>query len=151
MKSSGTFSLNAAIERASFLARGLGVAARLRAQFQEQWPTDLVDAVLATGDADPVALEARLTAMSSLASSADFGPMKTTFKRVMGLTREHSSNEYDLQALNEPAEQVQPAPPVAARVYRSKQKLCPDCGKVMAATNIRRHLKEACQGGGANP
>ena len=53
-----------------------------------------------------MALEARLVAMSSLASSDDFGPIKTTFKRVMGLTREHASNQYDLQALNEPAEQA---------------------------------------------
>jgi len=82
------------------------VSARLRAQFQDQWPTDLVDAVLATGDADPVALEARLVAMSTLSASDSFGPMKTTFKRVMGLTREHASTEYDSTALNEPAEQA---------------------------------------------
>jgi glycyl-tRNA synthetase beta chain len=82
------------------------VNARLRAQFQEQWPTDLVDAVLATGDADPVALEARLGAMSNLAASDNFGPMKTTFKRVMGLTRDHLSTIYDADSLNEPAEQA---------------------------------------------
>ena len=32
--------------------------------------------------------------------------MKTTFKRVMGLTREHASTDYDSGALNEPAEQA---------------------------------------------
>ena len=37
-----------------------------------------------------------------------------------------------------------------ARVYKSKRKDCPECGKNMAATNIRRHLNEACPGGGVN-
>ena len=44
-------------------------------------------------------------------------------------------------------EEVEAAP----RVYKAARKPCPDCGKVMAATNIRRHQKEACPGGGANP
>ena len=40
-----------------------------------------------------------------------------------------------------------------ARVYKAKRKPCPECGKVMAATNISRHLREACinRDGGANP
>ena len=37
--------------------------------------------------------------------------------------------------------------PPAARVYKSKRKPCPGCGKEMAATNIQRHLREACDGG----
>ena len=36
-----------------------------------------------------------------------------------------------------------------ARVYRALRKNCPECGVEMAATNISRHLKTACQGGGA--
>ena len=42
------------------------------------------------------------------------------------------------------------APP---RVYKAKRKPCPRCGNVMAATNVARHLREACihRDGGANP
>ena len=50
--------------------------------------------------------------------------------------------------------QLEPEPEEApARVYKAKRKECPQCGKEMAATNISRHIKEACQGqdGGANP
>ena len=36
-----------------------------------------------------------------------------------------------------------PTPP--ARVYKRKTKPCPQCGIPMAATNIRRHIKEACK------
>ena len=46
-------------------------------------------------------------------------------------------------------EQAEAPPP--ARVYKAARKPCPSCGKVMASTNISRHLREACQGGGANP
>ena len=35
-----------------------------------------------------------------------------------------------------------------ARVYRAKRKNCPGCGVEMAATNIARHRREVCQGGG---
>ena len=38
-----------------------------------------------------------------------------------------------------------------ARVYKAKRKSCPQCGIEMAATNISRHQREACQGGGVNP
>jgi glycyl-tRNA synthetase beta chain len=71
------------------------VMARLRAQLQERFATDLVDAVLATGDTDPVALEARAEAMHTLSHTAEFGPIKNTFKRVMGLTKDHESTDYD--------------------------------------------------------
>ena len=47
------------------------------------------------------------------------------------------------------AGQQEPAP--RARVYKALRKPCPSCGKEMASTNIQRHLREACQGGGAGP
>jgi glycyl-tRNA synthetase beta chain len=80
------------------------VMARLRAQLLERFATDLVDAVLATGSTDPVAIEARAAAMSQLSESPDFGPLKTTFKRVMGLTKDHSSSQYTAAELVDPAE-----------------------------------------------
>ena len=50
--------------------------------------------------------------------------------------------------------QLEPVPEEApARVYKAKRKPCPQCGIVMATTNISRHQREACQqrDGGANP
>ena len=39
---------------------------------------------------------------------------------------------------------------VRARKYVAKRKECPYCGKEMAATNVSRHIKEACRGGEAS-
>ena len=38
----------------------------------------------------------------------------------------------------------------APRVYRGERGPCPQCGKVMARTNIARHIREACVGGEAS-
>jgi glycyl-tRNA synthetase beta chain len=80
------------------------VMARLRAQLQERFATDLVDAVLASGSTDAVALEARALAMDQLSKTPEFGPLKTSFKRVMGLTKDHPSAEYSPDALVDAAE-----------------------------------------------
>lgn len=78
--------------------------ARLRAQLLESFATDLVDAVLATGSEDPVAVEARAAAMGKLSATPEFGPLKTTFKRVMGLTKDHTSTQYVAADLVDEAE-----------------------------------------------
>ena len=40
-----------------------------------------------------------------------------------------------------------PPPPTSQpRVYKGKRKDCPYCGINQAATNLRRHIKEACKG-----
>jgi len=44
--------------------------------------------------------------MNTLSNSADFGPIKTTFKRVMGLTKDHASDTYDPSALVDDAERA---------------------------------------------
>jgi glycyl-tRNA synthetase beta chain len=82
------------------------VVARLRNNMMERHATDVVDAVLATGDRDPVALEGRAAAMSALSQTPDFEPMKQTFKRLANITRDHESTDYDADALAEPAEQA---------------------------------------------
>ena len=82
------------------------VEARLRSLLQEEFATELVNAVMETGDGDAVALRARLVALAALASTPEFGPLKTTFKRVMGLTKEHTAVDYAVEALAEPAEQA---------------------------------------------
>lgn len=82
------------------------VIARLRAQLQEAAATEYVDAVLASGDHDPVALARRLSALVALSRTDGFGALKSTFKRVLGLTREVQEAGYDPDALTEPAEQA---------------------------------------------
>ena len=80
--------------------------ARLRNNMMERYPTDLVDAVLATGDRDAVALEGRAAAMAALSETPAFEPLKQTFKRLANITRDHDSTAYDAGALAEPAEQA---------------------------------------------
>ena len=84
------------------------VMARARAQFQGRYATDLVDAVLATGSADLVALDARCAAMTELAGDADYDALKTTFKRVANITKDLAPDQvtYDADALVEPTEKA---------------------------------------------
>lgn len=79
--------------------------ARLQALLAQEADRGIVDAVLQAGGArDPLALRARVRAMAELARSPDFGPLKATFKRVMGLSREHADPRYTVEALREPVE-----------------------------------------------
>jgi glycyl-tRNA synthetase beta chain len=85
------------------------LTARLRGIFLEQYSdsaagTELVNAIMATGDDNPVALSARLEALSEVSTTPEFGPLKTTFKRVMGLIKDHDSADYDAAAMSEDAE-----------------------------------------------
>lgn len=108
--------------------------ARLRALLRERFDTEVVDAVLgAEGQRDPVALQARVDAMSALAATADFGPLKTTFKRVMGLTKDHHSAAYQPAALVDEAEQALHAAldDVAPRARQAENEL--DYGGALAA------------------
>lgn len=91
------------------------VLARLRAQLQDQAATEYVDAVLASGDHDVVALTRRLAALVALSRSDGFGALKGTFKRVLGLTRDVLAGDYDPDALSEPAEQALHSALVGAR------------------------------------
>lgn len=79
--------------------------ARFRAQLlSEGRATDLVDAVLAAGGTELLALSDRVQALAELASTPEFGPLKATFKRVMGLTKDHTSTEYRPQEMQVDAE-----------------------------------------------
>ena len=79
---------------------------RLKSSFTEAFSKDLVNAVLATNDTSPIALKARLNAMAKLSEGADFSSIRTTFKRVMGLTKEHSSSSYDPALFQESTETI---------------------------------------------
>ena len=70
------------------------VLARLRAQLQEQHPTDLVDAVMATGDTDMAWIAERVRAMAALPRD-EFAAIRVTFRRAAGLTKDHPSTTYD--------------------------------------------------------
>ncbi len=84
------------------------VMARARAQFIGRFATDLVDAVLATGSQDLVAIEARCAAMAELAGDADYDALKLTFKRVANITKDLSPTDtsYDATALVEASEKA---------------------------------------------
>lgn len=80
--------------------------ARLRAQLLERHATEIVDAVLeAPGDC-AVRLSLRTEALADLAASPAFAPLRTTFRRVMGLSREHPDPSYEARALAHPVEQA---------------------------------------------
>jgi glycyl-tRNA synthetase beta chain len=75
------------------------IVARLRGIFLEMYSenpsgTELVNAVMATGDLSPVALAARIQALATVSATPEFGPLKTTFKRVMGLTKDHGRTDF---------------------------------------------------------
>ena len=80
--------------------------ARLRAQLVGEYPTEIVDAVLEAPSDCAVRLGLRVEALAALAASPEFAPLRTTFRRVMGLSKDHASSDYDVAALAVPAEQA---------------------------------------------
>ena len=80
--------------------------ARFRARQMESHATDVIDAVLATGLQDVVALAARVQALDERARTEAFVPVRTTFKRLMNIAGKHDAAVYDANALEEPAEQA---------------------------------------------
>ncbi len=81
------------------------VAARLRALLVgEDLPPDLVDAVVSVGGGDVVRIAERARALGALARAGTFGPIRATFKRVGGLTKEHGSAHYVLDLFEGDAE-----------------------------------------------
>jgi glycyl-tRNA synthetase beta chain len=83
------------------------VLARFRAQAQaEGAPTEVVDAVLAAGGTDVCALASRVQALRELASKPEFEPLRVAFRRVMGLSKDHPTAEFEASVLVEPAERA---------------------------------------------
>lgn len=80
--------------------------ARFRARQMETRSTDIVDAVLATGLQDVVALASRVQALDERAGTEAFAPLRTTFKRLVNIAGKHDSSAYDPAVLAEPAEQA---------------------------------------------
>lgn len=106
---------------------------RLRAQLQELGATEYVDAVLATGDKDVVALWRRLEALLALSRSDGFGALKTTFKRVIGLTRDAGELRLDPTTLDHPAERALHTALVTAKGRAEEREAAMDYGAALAA------------------
>ncbi len=80
------------------------VVARLRAVLlAEGHPTDLVEAVMAVGGSDIRATAARVRGLAALPKD-ELSAVRTTFRRVAGLAREHRSAAYALDLLQGHAE-----------------------------------------------
>jgi glycyl-tRNA synthetase beta chain len=78
---------------------------RLRASFQGSgFRTDHVDAVLNAGGDEPVALLARLQALQALSQTPDFAPLMEALKRVLNISKDHTTSDYDAAALEHPSE-----------------------------------------------
>ena len=71
------------------------VKARMKAHFHDEFGGDIVNAVLSCNSSDPVGIFHRSQALKNLASSESFPETRATFKRLMGLTKEHLSKDYD--------------------------------------------------------
>lgn len=71
------------------------VTARMKAQLEEEFGKEIVQAVLASGEEAPLGLHGRMHAMRELSNSANFGELRATFKRVMGLTKDHTATDYN--------------------------------------------------------
>ena len=80
------------------------ILARLRAQLQDEFATDIVNAVMSTGDTSPLALHSRCQAIQGISKSENFSKIKTTFKRVMGLGKKHDTNVFSTDHFAEQAE-----------------------------------------------
>lgn len=80
------------------------VVARLRATLlAEGHPIDLVDAVLAGGGSDLGSIAARVRGLSALPKD-ELAGVRTTFRRVAGLGKDHASSVYTLDLLQGEAE-----------------------------------------------
>lgn len=68
------------------------VATRLKYQLADDYPTDVVDAVLAAGKDDVLSVRDRVDALAELRSEPDFEPLAIGFKRVVNILRKQASD-----------------------------------------------------------
>lgn len=78
---------------------------RLRSMLlAEGFRTDIVDAVLEVSGDDVVAIRARVVSLSELASKSEFKPLMEAFKRVLNISKDHSSPTYNRKTFENVAE-----------------------------------------------
>ena len=101
-------SSNTPLSFSSFLEGDLldFVVARMKSHFQDAFGGEIAASVFATGLDCPVSLEGRMKAMRQLSQSENFSDMRATFKRVMGLTKEHLSTDISGVAWVHPTEEA---------------------------------------------
>ena len=81
------------------------VLARLRAMLLgEGHPTDLVEAVFATGGADLVHIAERVRGMGAMVRDGTFGPIRVAFRRAAGLVKDVVPGPYDALLFQLPVE-----------------------------------------------
>ncbi len=81
------------------------ILARLRATLQaEGHPTDLIEAVIATGGSDLAHIAERVRRMSDMVRSGEFGPIRIAFRRAAGLVKDHRSISFSSALFEHPAE-----------------------------------------------
>ncbi len=95
-------------DKAELVAELLDFAAtRLKYQLADEYPTDVVDAVLAASKDDVLSVRNRVDALAELRSEPDFEPLAIGFKRVVNILRKQA-DEGTKQAQAELAETVNP-------------------------------------------
>lgn len=81
------------------------VLARLKASLlAEGHPTDLVEAVYATGGADLVHIADRVRAMGAMVRDGSFAPVRVAFRRAAGLVKEVDEAGFDRARFQAPVE-----------------------------------------------
>jgi glycyl-tRNA synthetase beta chain len=109
------------------------VLERARASLGERHATDVVNAVLATGDHDLVALSARCEALTRLGQEPHFEALKTTFKRIMNISKDHVGGSFIREHLQEPAEFALADAFTAVRDVAQQAEAAGDYGAALAA------------------
>ncbi|MFO7812370.1 MAG: glycine--tRNA ligase subunit beta [Pelovirga sp.] len=77
---------------------------RLVNQLAQQYPADIVDAVLSASFTEPVDALARIKALTTLKQRDDFDLLSVAFKRVGNIVKQQTDTQLDEQLLVEPSE-----------------------------------------------
>jgi glycyl-tRNA synthetase beta chain len=71
-------------------------ATRLKYQLTDDYPTDVVDAVLAVNKDDVLSIQDRVDALAELRQEPDFEPLAIGFKRVVNILRKQAEEQAEL-------------------------------------------------------
>jgi glycyl-tRNA synthetase beta chain len=71
-------------------------ATRLKYQLADDYPTDVVDAVLAVDKDDVLSIQDRVDALAELRQEPDFEPLAEGFKRVVNILRKQADEQAEL-------------------------------------------------------
>ena len=82
------------------------VTARMKAQFHDEFGGDCISAVFSCNSSDPVGIYHRCQALKKLSTSVSFPETRSTFKRLMGLSKDHKSTDYDSSSFVDDSERA---------------------------------------------